>query len=110
LSLLIRLTPKLCKKISQSLYTPYILEFFTGNYTPYIKEWREYYDTILTYLFINYPTTSHFYQYGVHDTTYDTFIMAIVNDDGVWKGLLERKYIVLKVTISRIPRTVGIII
>jgi hypothetical protein len=46
----------------------------------------------------------------MHDTTYDTFIVAIVNDDGVWKDLLGRKFIVLKVTISRIPRTVGIII
>jgi hypothetical protein len=43
LSLLIILTPKLCKKIPQSQYTPYILIFFTKNYTPYIKEWREYY-------------------------------------------------------------------
>jgi hypothetical protein len=86
------------------------LEFFTENYTLYIKEWREYYDTILTSLFINYPTTLYFYQHGMHETTYDTLIVAIVNDDGVWKDLLGRKYIALKVTISRIPRTVGIII
>jgi hypothetical protein len=37
LSLLIKFTRKLCKNITQSRHTPYILEFFTKNYTPYIK-------------------------------------------------------------------------
>jgi hypothetical protein len=32
----------LCNKIPQSCHTPYILEFFSENYTPYIKERWEY--------------------------------------------------------------------
>ena len=30
-------------KLSKNHNTPYILEFFSKNYTPYIKERREYY-------------------------------------------------------------------
>jgi hypothetical protein len=37
------LTSKLCKNVPQSCHTPYILGFFLRNYTPYIKERREYY-------------------------------------------------------------------
>jgi hypothetical protein len=32
----------LCKKIPQSRHTPYILDFFIKDYTPYIKERRKY--------------------------------------------------------------------
>jgi hypothetical protein len=41
MSLLIRLTPKFHKQIPQSCHTLYF-EIFIENYTPYIKEWREY--------------------------------------------------------------------
>jgi hypothetical protein len=42
MSLLINLTPELRKKFQQSCHSPYIINFFTENYTSYIKEQRGY--------------------------------------------------------------------
>jgi hypothetical protein len=53
------LTPKLCQKIPKSCHAPYIVEFFTKNYTPCIKERREYLINMLPSKVINNDTPVH---------------------------------------------------
>jgi hypothetical protein len=64
------LTPKLCKKIPQFRHTPYILKFFKKNYTPYIKEWREY-DSSSSFLYSNSLPYVYHYIYPIRACQYN---------------------------------------
>jgi hypothetical protein len=48
-----------------------------------------YYDTILTSLFINYHGISNFYLCGMHDTSYDTFIVTSLRMEVVVDSTME---------------------
>jgi hypothetical protein len=61
-------------RISMQIYGYDVFGIALSSFTCY--DTVSYYDTSLTSLFINWYATSDFCQHGMHDTAYDTSIVA----------------------------------